>query len=57
MMLQFKKMVNVDVEIVHIKAAAMDQSQSLFQPKSAVFDFKGWWAYEVDTNDSNYKTR
>jgi hypothetical protein len=58
MMLKFKKMVKVDVFIVNKKLREMDQSaHSDFQSKSEVCDFKGWWAYSVDSNDPNYNTK
>jgi hypothetical protein len=51
-------MVKVDVFIVNKKLREMDQSaHSDFQSKSEVCDFKGWWAYSVDSNDPNYNTK
>lgn len=58
MMLQFKQKIRASVEIVQKRQQAQVQFQeTFFQTASAVFDFKGWWAYEVDRNDKNYNTR
>lgn len=35
----------------------MQMSQQSVSSKSSNDDVKGWWAYQVDRNDSNYNTR
>ena len=54
--LRTKTRVHISVDFVSSQQTVPNFAQPA-QKKSSVLEFKGWWAYEVDPNDSNYHTR
>ena len=56
-MLQLLSNVQAKITVQEVKSSQVSKAQVFsgqVRIKSAVEEFQGWWAYEVDPNDGNY---
>ena len=59
-MLQLLSNVQAKITVQEVKSSQLSKAQVFSgqgRIKSAVEEFEGWWAYEVDPNDGNYDDR